>query len=413
MITNTGKGILAKYLVGQAPAYASYIALGCGPKPLPEGYNFASPANASAVAAMQSRDSLEFEMFRVPITSRGYVVEEVTVDSVVQKISKIVLTAELPTEERYEISEVGIFSAGANSAAGAYDSKIVSSFSTTENWEYHSSNGAEKIPTIYVPLDSDNDNVITGNYKINPTTKQYDAGDAGVAVNTPAIQTSADNRIFTDPDRISRYENCRFLNNVIMIKGDTSTLSTEVVGDVTRLKVETGSNHIHLGGAVLDFNNNSGTDELRLAFSVINRDGADDAIVPDEVRIMVEFSNLDAHNTGEWARFEAILTAADYDFANNRYYVNVKQLQQLRKSTAFNWNEVDIIKIFGCVINNSVPSPDFYICLDALRLENVSTTNSLYGLSGYSIIKNSDAKTITKLSNTTNYVEFRFTVDVQ
>ena len=34
MITNTGKSIIAKYLVGQAPAYASYIAIGCGPKPL-------------------------------------------------------------------------------------------------------------------------------------------------------------------------------------------------------------------------------------------------------------------------------------------------------------------------------------------------------------------------------------------
>ena len=34
MITNTGKNILAKYLLGQAPAYASYIALGCGAKPL-------------------------------------------------------------------------------------------------------------------------------------------------------------------------------------------------------------------------------------------------------------------------------------------------------------------------------------------------------------------------------------------
>ena len=33
MITNTGKDIIAKYLMGNAPAYASYMALGCGPKP--------------------------------------------------------------------------------------------------------------------------------------------------------------------------------------------------------------------------------------------------------------------------------------------------------------------------------------------------------------------------------------------
>ena len=34
MITNTGKNIIGKYLLGQAPAYASYIAIGCGPTPL-------------------------------------------------------------------------------------------------------------------------------------------------------------------------------------------------------------------------------------------------------------------------------------------------------------------------------------------------------------------------------------------
>ena len=33
MITNTGKEIIAKYLMGTAPAYASYIAVGCGTKP--------------------------------------------------------------------------------------------------------------------------------------------------------------------------------------------------------------------------------------------------------------------------------------------------------------------------------------------------------------------------------------------
>ena len=37
MITNTGKTIIAKYLLGQAPAYASYLAIGCGATPLTTG----------------------------------------------------------------------------------------------------------------------------------------------------------------------------------------------------------------------------------------------------------------------------------------------------------------------------------------------------------------------------------------
>ena len=34
MITDNGKELISKYLIGQAPAYASHIAIGCGAKPL-------------------------------------------------------------------------------------------------------------------------------------------------------------------------------------------------------------------------------------------------------------------------------------------------------------------------------------------------------------------------------------------
>jgi hypothetical protein len=92
VITDKGKTIIGKYMLGQAPAYASYIAIGCGPTPLNIDD---TPENFS------TKESLDFEMFRVPISSRGFVNEN--------NINKIVLTAELPTEERYEITEVGIF----------------------------------------------------------------------------------------------------------------------------------------------------------------------------------------------------------------------------------------------------------------------------------------------------------------
>ena len=55
MITNTGKTIIGKYMLGQAPAYASFLAVGCGPTPLETGDvadNFAT------------KENLDFEMFR-------------------------------------------------------------------------------------------------------------------------------------------------------------------------------------------------------------------------------------------------------------------------------------------------------------------------------------------------------------
>ena len=374
MITNIGKGILAKYLIGQAPAYASYIAIGCGAKPLATNQSFGD---------YSAKKSLDFEMFRVPVTSRGYVNED--------GIDKIVLTAELPTDERYEISEVGIYSAGANPSAGAYDSRSLFAFTVNENWEYHTQTSAVELPIVYEPLDApNNDNIINQTYL--------------------AFQTNSDNRLFTNEDRISRYERARFYNNIVMLRGDVSALT--VSGG--HLSIGTGSEHIHLLGTSLDFNKNAPTDEIKLAFSIINKD-PDPSIVPDEVRILLEFAEDDSVNPTDkqWARFEIVMSANDYDFANNRYYVITKQLQELYKSTGFTWNNVSIIKIYSTVINNGSPSEDFYVGLDAVRFENVSTTNPIYGLTGYTVLKNTNAETIIKAANTTNYIEFRFAMDVQ
>ena len=47
-----------------------------------------------------------------------------------------------------------------------------------------------------------------------------------------------------------------------------------------------------------------------------------------------------------------------------------------------------------------------------MRLENIATVNPLYGLTGYSVIKNTNAETIVKSPNTNNYIEFRFSIGV-
>jgi hypothetical protein len=192
MITNTGKNIIGKYLLGQAPAFASYIALGCGSKPLLTGNPYGDYSN---------KTSLDFEMLRVPISSRGFVNED--------GVSKLVLTAELPSEERYEISEIGIFSAGSNSAAGAYDSKTVLAFTQTENWQHHTNLATTAINTITEALDSPNDDNI-------------------IATENIVFQTNADNSIFYKTTRAERYERCRFLNNVIVINGSDANLTKSV-----------------------------------------------------------------------------------------------------------------------------------------------------------------------------------------
>jgi hypothetical protein len=399
MITNTGKTIIGKYLLGQAPAFASYIAVGCGKQPFTTG---------ETLDDYSDKENLDFEMFRVPISSRGYVQEN--------GMNKIVLTAELPTEERYEITEVGLYSAGSNPSAGAYDSKTIFAFTNTENWQYHTSSATTLIPTIPVQLDTENDNIITGSYLINSSTKQYDAVN-GVLTATPVFQANSDNSIFYKTSRADRYERCRFLNNTILIRGDMSDLDVITESGPTQDHFNISGSHIHVTGVDIDLTKNSPIDELRLAFSVVSRNGGSGA-VPDTVRILVDFSSSDTVD-GEYARFEAELNNGsslslplDDEFETNRYYVVSKQLQDLYTSANFNWNDVSVVKIYASVIDGGVPSSDYYVALDAMRLENIATENPLYGLTGYTVIQNTDAASIIKSPNTNNYVEFRFSIGV-
>lgn len=371
MITNFGKDILGKYLIGQASAYASYLAVGCGEKPLNGGDSYGD---------YSTKQNLTFEMFRVPISSRGIVNDN--------GVNKIVLTAELPAEERYEITELGVYSAGSNPAAVATDSKTLLSFSSAENWQYHTTTASE-IPTNAPALDAPlYDNVI--------------------AVTDPVFQTNSDNAIFYKTSRSQRFESCRFLNNTILISGDTSDIS----GASGSFTVNSGY-HIHLTGTTIDLTKNSPTDELRFAFSIVNKDG-DSLAVPDAVRILIEFMSV-SELSGESAKFEILLEDGvdGVDFASNRYHVISEKLKNLITSSQFSWNSVNTVKIYASVESAGSPTGDYYVALDALRLENISSLNNpLYGLTGYTVIKNTDGTTVVKTPNTTNYVEFRFSIGV-
>jgi hypothetical protein len=381
MITNVGKNLLAKYLIGQAPAYATHIAIGCGATPKSIDHE----PDSDEIEGILEKKSLDFEMFRVPISSRGYVNEDGD--------SKIVLTAELPTVERYEITEIGVYSAASNPTAGAYDSKTVYAFSTTENWEHHTPTSATTIPTINGPLSTTDPAIIDQDAKV--------------------FQTNADNKTLLDIQRLSRYEPCRYLNNTIFIAGDQSTLS---IPSGSKMVAASGSSHIHLLGASVDFNKNSAMDELKLAFSIVSKNAAS-TVHPTGVKVLVEFADNDSGDSINYAQFQVDMTSGvgegQQNFATNRYVVATKELKDLIKSPTFTWNSVNVVKIWASVLGaGGTPSSDYYVALDAIRLENKSSINPLYGMTGYSVVKSQDSLPIVKVSNTANLVEFRFALDV-
>jgi len=599
MITNVGKNIVAKYLIGEAPAYASFMALGCGPKPrknittlsdvdtfeysgtlqivtettalingmptttgllsgmtleripgdggafggtsqiativsvnsstsitisIPDGTNtagtmsfypfgtssvlqvedssplwqgarlsqvssFAGSLNSSAITTVDKIlsstlvritpgpvsgkienalltigtdpriNALEFESIRVPISSRGYVNDNGT--------NKIILTAQLPSEERYEFTEVGIYSAGANRSAGAYDSKTISAFSGTEGWEL-SASGTVSGPSTQNQLFTESELSI------------IDSGN-NITLTSPAIKIRATNGIFANDARIGRYERTRYLDNVFLVRGNNSFIYDS---GVPEWNIDANPKFLQLSSNVIDLSRNSSSDLLKLAFSIVSVNGSSSLIVPTDTFVIVEFSNSDRSQV---AKMQIQVNKDDYDLANNRYVVSTKRLQDLVYTTSqFSWKTINTIRVYASTtkdltitnklaasgiatmttdvdhdlaagdkvfisgvatsgqdfnglktvisasgttftyatestaISQEVSPPGklktvddrFYVALDALRIDNVNTVNPLYGLVGYSIIQDELEQSVVKSPNTTNFVEYRFVLDV-
>jgi hypothetical protein len=387
MITDKGKSIMSKYLLGQIPSYGSYIAVGCGARPL-------EPYVSGTLPDYSSKTELDFEMLRVPVSSKGIVNED--------GISKIVLTAELPTEERYEITEVGLYSAGFNPITGSSNSKSLLSFTQFENWKV---NGSTTLNFVAEPLDDPLIlNIIKDFFTINSQSLELDI-----------FQTNADNPIFLNDSRYLRNERSRFLNNMVVMRGDSSTF-TGSAGSLVG-----AGNFIQLSGTSMDLSKYSTSDELRLAFSVLNKDGNDADIDTSKiaVRILVEF--LASTVPSAYARMEARVdhvnddSASDFDV--NRYFVVNKELKDINITQGFPWKSVDTIKVYAQVLTGASTAntvdDSYYVAIDALRIESKNNLNPAYGLTGYSVIRNADSLPIIKSPNTSNYIEFRFSVDVE
>ena len=448
MITNAGKEIISKYLLGQVPTYASHISIGCGSPPLDAG----DPAPSTETLAEKTK--MDFEMARVPITSKGFVDDN--------GITKVSLTAELPKENRYEITEVGLWSAGSNSLARSFDSRVLFNFS--ESWQAHS--------TSISPIE-----------ELSSGSVDFPLGDGGnIITDRKFFKASSDDLVFANLDRKARKEGPRFLNSKILLRGDSSiiqgsdgswtgdsptyavtnkqagsgtatlTVSTHLLNvddvilvDVSDINLDgervitartnttvtfastatisstpiTGtitfaeSTHIHLNAINFDISKNSPSDIISFAFSLIDKSSTGNGD-PDYVKILIEFYKNETSTTGGFAKAEIELDAAD--FTLNRYKVIQIPISDLITSPDFSSAQVRIARIFASVVytdgTNQTTSPVHYVELEGIRIENDTTENPIYGMTGYSPVRTSDGQPIYKYTNTNNYVEFRFSLDV-
>lgn len=383
MITETGKNILGRYLVGTAPAYASYIAVGCGATPV---------KTLGELGDYSAKQALDFEMFRVPIVSRGFIEENGD--------TKVVFSAEVPTTDRYEITEVGVFSAASNPSVVGYDSRTLYAFTREEQWKYNE----QLVYTQDAPLDNDApSNDIFSTYLANPV-----------------IQTYATNKMFRN-SRIQRSEQSRYLNNMVMLASNFSNLS----GTANSGWSLAGKKRISLATSI-DLSKNSPDDEIRLALSVVDVDGDSTSVAPNRVRVVLEFTT---QNGNDSFRIDYQSAPGDFNYnfttpgSTSRYKVLTKTIGDGVATQNFLWSNVNNVNVYAAAVDSSgnllqdgSNLPLYYIAMDAIRIENV-TANPLYGLTGYTVIQNADptntyARPIVKLPNTAAMVEFRLGIGV-
>jgi hypothetical protein len=369
MITNGGRELISKYLLGQAPQYATHLSIGSGAAPL----DLNDELTEQQIASIQAKTVMDFETARIPITSKGFVEDN--------GITKLSLSAELPKENRYDVTEVALWSAGKNNLARDSDSRMIFNFS--EPWEIHS-NSISPIP-FEETLGS--------------------AGDIELDASTSIFSASSSNITLRNSSRTARKEGPRYLNNKIFVRGDTA----EITGASGSWEATSASTHIHLNGINFFIGNNSPLDKLKLAFSLINKTALGVEGIPDEVKILIEFYRNEVTTSRGFAKAEIYIDGSE--FSGNSYHVSEIPIQDLITSDDFSSSEIRIVRIFVSIIKDSELSDEYYLALDGFRLDNTETENPLYKMVGYSVVK-IDGSPIVKFQNTNNYIEFRLNLGI-
>jgi hypothetical protein len=374
LITNDGKNVIARFLLGQAPEFATHIAAGCGPKPT-------SSASVSLISAstFATKKTMDFEMFRVPITSKGLIREEV--DG--QAVEKIVFKAEMPTEQRYAITEIAFFSGEKNLLAGDYDSRVLSTFTTSENWLYVKDNTQNSIEFIDQELGDNFGNMLE------------------TLSACPVFFVDLNQSIFDFIQRKQKYEVPRFYFDGLFVKGNSASIDSSF--NIRSQDVVVQNNNLFF-----DLSRNLPEDEIKLSFSIFTKSaGTTDS--PDSIRIVFDFVN---DLLGAQPKARTTIELSNQDFVGNKYKVVTKKISEFVLDEDFSWANINLTRIYVSLIKDNALANDYFLVLDGLRLDNLTSENPIYAMVGYDVVQTFDGLPIVKEENSKNYIEYRFGVGV-
>lgn len=361
MITDAGKELIAKYLLGQVPSYASFISFGCGAVAEVDGSGNTLPPDPD-------KEVMDFELIRVPITSRSYLVDKMQ-DASGNDVDRnvISLVGQMPFDEGMRVNEIAIWSDSTNALTQS-NSRMICAFTEKENWMWLDGTQRKAIEYYNNPLSG---------------AEAGDDQDTGDLINSPVILPEVFSCSNTNQSLLVGREGqgTRFLNHTIMMNSDTT---------------------IFCDGKGVDLPDYSSFDQLRFAFAFYSKlqdfSANPEALI--KIRFMKDPSFAETSATWNIGSFNG----TTYDPETWGIY-NIAKVdlgdESIQYGTNFSWKEVKWIQI-----EVSGLSGEFYFAPDALRFDNIATQNPLYKMTGYTRLENDTF--VEHQAGTNSYAQFRF-----
>lgn len=427
MITTRGKGVIARALANQIPSAFSYIALGVGALPqvpvtvveqltaewaaditvyasgvwlldtdtglakLSDGVNDWADLDYQATGVLYEEESIknktvmDFEALRIPVSGASVLFEGGQ--------TKVVLTGQLPSAQRYEFSEIGVFSAESNSLLNTEAPRMIYTFSDVEGWEYHT--GSTITDVAYTS------NVSSNNFDIDVPP-------------TDAFFVSADNPVFFAANRAN--QRMRIYQDALLVHGDMSTVDDTL--DTWALS----GDHVHITGNLVDLTRARSDDEVKIAFSVMNKNYSFITTegVANEVRIAIRFMSSEessAHATAQIrltdGATEDFQFPEETDLVNNGYYIKSFRKKDLVYTESFSWENVSVCQVWVEVEPGTAQNADdYFVAVDAIRFDSNNDNNPAYGLVAYSQIRNAAGSTEVKVAQSESQIEYKVYLEV-
>ena len=424
MITDLGKGLVARKLSGVSDSCFDYMAVGIGARPSPN-----STVTGPYLAA--PRTALRHEIIRVPVIS-----------ALPTSDGKIKCVAELPSSFVCEFTEVGLWTHRENTASNRPQSQQLCSFQPYEGWKYNGTTQISTVATVSGDVDFARHNSATNK----------------------VMHSSYDDILWTvKTERRARKEGFRLGSYGALIRGDVSTAT----GTGANVWAATG-NYVSTLVNGLPFDASSLDDELGISYFVsTNTSGS--TTPPSATKLSVHFVTSDAKyakwniergtaasltatsttgstaatwtggpvvrrgdyltgtglgystevyptsSTGGTLTYAATASGTNtwgvnaYDFSTsslgNTYYADYTKLSEtatgrnaITYDTGFKWANVVEIRVYG-----STGGTSHWIGLDSLIFTNTDQSNPSYGMMAYDIAFNYETRGIqTRVNSPTN-----------